>query len=81
MARLLCPAMEPSTSEHDGTRASHPLAYTVRAASNVTGISRSRLYELMASGQLPYTQLGNRRLIRRDALLSLLEKHEVATAV
>jgi excisionase family DNA binding protein len=75
------PAVTVSTTEHDGTPASNPLAYTVRAASKVTGISRSRLYELMASGQLPYTQLGNRRLIRRDALLSLLEKHEVAAAV
>jgi excisionase family DNA binding protein len=70
-----------STTEHDGTTASEPLAYQVNDAVRVSGISRSKLYELMASGALPYVQLDGRRLIRRDALLLLLEKHEVAAAV
>jgi excisionase family DNA binding protein len=66
---------------HDSGSVSEPLAYTVNGAVRVSGISRSKLYELMASGALPYVQLDGRRLVRRDALQSLLKKHEVATAV
>jgi excisionase family DNA binding protein len=63
--------LQPSTLE--------PLAYTVKDAARVLGVSRGMLYELMATGELPSTKLGSRRLIRREAIVSLLERHEVTT--
>jgi excisionase family DNA binding protein len=53
-----------------------PLAYSVRDAAAAVGVSRGMLYELIASGQLPSTKLGSRRLIRREALVELLAKNE-----
>ena len=44
----------------------------VAAACEFTGIRRTKLYSLMTSGELPYTQLGTRRLIPRKALVRLL---------
>jgi excisionase family DNA binding protein len=51
----------------------------VKDAARVLGVSRGMLYELMAAGELPSTKLGSRRLIRREAIVSLLDKHEVTT--
>lgn len=36
------------------------------------GISRSRAYELMQAGVLPYATLGRKRLIPRQAVIRLL---------
>lgn len=38
-------------------------------------VSRSKLYLLMASGELPYVKLGKSRRVRMAALLSLIEEH------
>jgi excisionase family DNA binding protein len=70
-----------SANEHVQPSTLEPLAYTVKDAATVLGTSRAMLYELMATGELPSTKLGSRRLIRREAIVSLLEKHEVATTV
>jgi len=45
---------------------------TVREAERLTGAGRSRLYELMASGELRWVKLGARRLIPRSELRRLL---------
>lgn len=45
-----------------------PLAFTVRDAVAYSGLSRSRLYTLIQSGELPSLQVGGRRMIRRDAI-------------
>ena len=66
-----------STTEHLQPSTLEPLAYTVKDAAIVLGISRGMLDKLMAAGELPSTKLGSRRLIRREAMVSLLEKHEV----
>lgn len=58
--------VQPSTLE--------PLAYSVKDAATVLGISRGMLYELIATGELPSTKLGSRRLIRREAIVSRLEQ-------
>lgn len=39
-----------------------------------SGLSRSFLYEAMASGELRYVKVGRRRLIPRDALLDWVER-------
>jgi len=45
-----------------------PLAFTIPDAVAYSGLSRSRLYMLIQSGDLPSLQVGGRRMIRRDAL-------------
>ena len=47
------------------------LAYSFAEAESLSGLSRSTLYRLMASGQLKTVLLGRRRLIPRDALEAL----------
>ena len=45
-----------------------PIAFTITDAVAYSGLSRSRLYALMQSGDLPSLQVGGRRMIRRAAL-------------
>jgi len=45
---------------------------TVRVASEFSGVSRSRLYELMHHGDLESTTIQGRRLIRVPSLLKLV---------
>jgi excisionase family DNA binding protein len=47
-------------------------AVTVKGAVREFGIGRSRLYEMMGRGELPYSQVGTRRLIPRVALRQLI---------
>ncbi len=47
--------------------------YTVREASHESTLSVSYLYVLMAKGQLPFTQVGRRRIIPGVALQHLIE--------
>lgn len=72
-------AKNPS-SEIDSTenraKASAPLqrlAYSVAEAAAVIDISRSKLYELLGSGELQSIKIAGRRLIRHSDLLSLLK--------
>lgn len=44
------------------------LLYAVTEASDATGIGRSKLYELMAAGEIESVKVGKRRLIPADAL-------------
>ena len=48
------------------------LAYSVLEAAAVTGLSRSKLYELIQSGGLSSIKIGGRRLIRHADLVALL---------
>ena len=47
-------------------------AMTVDEAVIWSGVRRTRLYAAMASGRLPFVQMGGRRLIPRIALQELL---------
>ncbi len=49
------------------------LAYGIADAAFVSGISRSKLYELLKSGQLASVKIGARRLIRVRDLAEMLE--------
>jgi excisionase family DNA binding protein len=44
------------------------MLYRINDASEVSSLSRSRLYELMASGELESVKVGATRLIPHDAL-------------
>jgi excisionase family DNA binding protein len=50
------------------------LAYRINDAAAVTGLSRSKLYELIAEGRLRSIKVAGRRLIPRDALEALLSE-------
>lgn len=51
-----------------------PLAYSVREAAQALSIGRTRVYELISTGQLHAVKLGRRTLIPRNALLALLDQ-------
>jgi excisionase family DNA binding protein len=51
-----------------------PAAFTVAGAVSYTGISRSKLYELMKEGALSSFQVGGRRMILRTAIDTFLER-------
>ena len=54
-----------------------PLAHSVDEACAALSIGRSRLYELIASGELPSIKLGRRRLISHaslEAFIATLER-------
>lgn len=48
------------------------LAYSVREAEAVSGLSRSTLYVLMGKKKLVSIRVGGRRLITHEALVALL---------
>jgi excisionase family DNA binding protein len=57
-----------------------PLAYGPPDAAKVLGISRARVYELIADGTIPSLKIGQRRLIRRETIerfLADLEAGEI----
>jgi excisionase family DNA binding protein len=57
------------------TDAPPPISYRVDDAAKASGISRSRLYEMIASGELPSGLMHGRRLILRDDLEAVIRKH------
>lgn len=48
------------------------IAYTVDDAVRVSGIGRSKLYQLVAAGQLKMTKVGRRSLIPAESLRALI---------
>ena len=57
------------------------VAYRVQRAAQVTGLSRSMLYQLMKEGQLAYVKVRGRRLIAANDLRAFIERHRVAGEV
>jgi excisionase family DNA binding protein len=55
-----------------------PVAHPVPRAAQLTGLSRSQLYELMKRRELAFVKVGRRRLITHDDLQSLINRHRVA---
>lgn len=52
------------------------IAYTIKETTAAIGLSRSTIYKLMASGELQTIRIGQRRLIRAEALNRLLTESE-----
>jgi excisionase family DNA binding protein len=48
---------------------------TVSQAKQLCGLGRSKLYELMDRGDLPFAKIGRSRRIPKNALLSFIAKH------
>ncbi len=55
-----------------------PLLLPVPDAARVIGISRSTLYELIASGEITIRKIGRKTLIPRDDLTSFASRLAVA---
>ncbi len=53
-------------------RAVEPLAYSMKDASRVSALSRSRLYELIAEKKLEVRKVGRRTLIPAESLRRLV---------
>lgn len=51
-----------------------PLAFTVGDAVSYSGLSRSRLYELIRTNELPSFTVGGRRMILRASIDGLFAK-------
>lgn len=59
---------------------SQKLSYTVDEAAAAIGIGRTKLYELIGEHALPTFKIGARTLIRRDALVDLIDRLSSARA-
>lgn len=53
-----------------------PIAYSLKEASRVTTLGRTRLYQLIAEGRLKATRIGGRTVIPASSLLRLVEGAE-----
>jgi excisionase family DNA binding protein len=60
------------------TNGAEPLAVRIPDAVRMTGIGRSKLYELIASGDLETVKIGRCTLVPVDALKDLLAKARAA---
>lgn len=65
--------------ERDPTEArSQVLLLTAEEAARILSVSRSRVYELIAAGELASLKLGRSRRISRRALETFIEEREAA---
>jgi|ThiBiot_300_plan_2_1041538.scaffolds.fasta_scaffold29476_3 excisionase family DNA binding protein len=54
--------------------ATEPITCTIDEAVRISGISRSRIYQLIDDGKLTTTKIGSRRLVFVSSLRALLEQ-------
>lgn len=54
----------------------NPISYTIEQACVVSGIGRTKLYEVLDSGALPAKKWGKRTLILRSDLMKFLSSLE-----
>lgn len=60
------------------TSATDPLSVRIPEAARLTGLSRSRVYELMRSGEIEFVKVGGSTLIPFDSLKLFLERRRGA---
>lgn len=63
------------TDLHSPQRAVPPITVRIPEARRLTGIGRSKLYELIAAGEIETIKVGAMTLLRYDALTSFIERH------
>jgi excisionase family DNA binding protein len=54
------------------------LAYGIEGAADALDLSRSRIYELIAAGQIAACKVGKRTIIPATELAAFLDRHQVA---
>ena len=67
---------EPVPARAQATR--DRLAYGVENAAAALGLSRSRIYELIAGGEIAVCKVGKRTIIPATELRAFLDRHRVA---
>lgn len=70
--------MSQAPAASDAVDSVHRLTYSPAEAAQALGISRAKLYQYLDDGTIPSLHLGRRRLIRREALVALLDRLEAA---
>jgi len=60
------------------TTATDPLSVRIPEAARLTGLSRSRVYELMRSGEIEFVKVGGSTLIPFDSLKLFLDRRRLA---
>lgn len=55
-----------------------PMLKSVELMSKISGIGENLLRQLMNDGKLEYLQIGNRRLLREEAILEYYERNKVS---
>jgi excisionase family DNA binding protein len=65
----------PKAVEPSGIPFVDRLACTIAEACEVTGLGRTKLYELIGDGHIETTAIGRRRLVLVQSLLSLLKRN------
>jgi excisionase family DNA binding protein len=78
MRTSACPCDFRSVDMNTPTTPEPRLAYSPGEAARAAGISRTKLYEAISSGDLRTFKLGSRRLIRVQALEEWLRSFEAA---
>jgi len=58
----------------DDTSQTERLAYRVNEVAELLGLSRSSIYVLFNTGELPFVKVAGRRLVRRSDLLKLIQE-------
>lgn len=56
-------------------RAAEPISVRIPEAVRLTGLSRSRIYELMKSGDIDFAKVGCSTLILVESLRSFVHRH------
>jgi len=51
-----------------------PLAVDIAEACRLTGLGRSKLYQLMSAGEIPSVKIGKRRVVPVDSLRQWLAR-------
>jgi excisionase family DNA binding protein len=70
---------EPSNGVASAQTTSYPrLAYGIEGAADALDLSRSRIYELIAAGEIVACKVGKRTIIPATELAAFLERHRVA---
>lgn len=51
-----------------------PLLCSIREATRLLGIGRTKAYELLACGELNSIQIGTRRLVKMESIMAYIER-------
>jgi excisionase family DNA binding protein len=76
MAQRTFSQTTPDSARRNTTELSR-LAYGIEDAANALGLSRSRIYELIAAGEIAACKVGKRTIIPTAELTAFLERHRV----
>lgn len=77
-SRVAAPA--PKSKEPDSIPFAQRLTCTINEACEATGLGRTKLYELMGTGDIATTTVGRRRLVLVSSLQALLNVNSSATS-